>query len=80
MSPKYSPDFSPTCSILCKKWTGFPSMTIKRAKLNLFKLKEKDKVTSPLLQDSYQEDMEVPEAAKKILSEDFEDSLQKNRR
>lgn len=55
-------------------------MTIKRAKLYLSELKEKDKVTNPLLQDSYQEDMEVPEAAKKILSEDFEDSLQKNRR
>jgi len=55
-------------------------MTIKRAKLYLSELKEKDKVTNPLLQDSYQKDMEVPEAAQKILSEDFGDSLQKNRR
>ena len=55
-------------------------MTIKRAKLYLSELKEKDKVTNPLLQDSYQKDMEVPEAAQKTLSEDFGDSLQKNRR
>jgi len=32
---------------------------------------------SPLRQDCYQEDMEVPEAAKKILSEGFGDLLQK---
>lgn len=34
---------------------------------------------SPLRQDFYQEDMEVPEAAKKILSEGFGDSLKKKR-
>lgn len=55
-------------------------MTIKKAKLYLFELKEKDKVTSPLLQDFYQEDMEVLEAAKEILSEDSEDSLQKKKK
>lgn len=33
-------------------------------------------MTSALLQDCYQEDMEVPEAVKKIPSEDFGDSLQ----
>lgn len=50
---------------------------IKTVKSYLFELKEKDKVTSSFLQDSYQEDKEVLEAAEEILSEDSEDSLQK---
>lgn len=54
-------------------------MIIKKDKLYLFELKEKDKVTSPLLRDFYQEDMEVLEAAEDILSEDSEDSLQKTK-
>lgn len=33
-------------------------------------------MTIPLIQACYQEDMEVPEAAKEILSEDSENTLQ----
>lgn len=47
-------------------------MTNKEDKIYRLELK-KDKVTCPLLQDFYQEDMEVPEVAKDILSEDSGD-------
>lgn len=61
---------------LMQKWIGIPCVTNKEDKIYRLELK-KDKVTCPLLQDFYQEDMEVPEVAKDILSEDSGDWLQK---
>lgn len=51
-------------------------MSNTKGKVYLLELK-KNKVTRPFLQNFYQEDMEVPEVAKDILSGDSEDSLQK---
>lgn len=51
-------------------------MSNTKGKVYLLELK-KDKMTHPFLQNFYQEDMEVPEVAKDILSGDSEDSLQK---
>lgn len=59
-----------------QKWIGILRMSNTKGKVYLLELK-KNKVTRPFLQNFYQEDMEVPEVAKDILSGDSEDSLQK---
>lgn len=67
---------SPQSLAFYVKMYWVPSITNQKAKLYLFELKEKGNVTSTLLQDCCQEDMEVPKAVKNILSEDFGNSLQ----